>query len=268
VGAILVVTRVNWGASVVDGKTVFAFPLKAMLNQNYGLFDFRNLLGYAGVNENSIKLLYLPGTVPFTLVSILCIWMHKMPSDKVKAAWNKTFKQIVPAAITLCASVALVKIFQGSGNFTNKDLIAKLAEQGMQNTSLPSIPRAMAEAIAALCGPVWPAVSYFVGGLGAFITGSNTVSDVLFGQFQWDVAELRGLSRVVMLSVQGVGGAGGNMICVNNVVAVCTVVGLLGREGDIIKKTFPPFVLYGAVTAIIAFILLGVGYHGTLPAVF
>jgi lactate permease len=51
----------------------------------------------------------------------------------------------------------------------------------------------------------------------------------------------------------------GNMICVHNIVAVCTVTGLLNREGDIIKKTFWPFMLYGVVVAIVAYILLGSG---------
>jgi lactate permease len=38
------------------------------------------------------------------------------------------------------------------------------------------------------------------------------------------------------------------------------VVGLLNREGDIIKKTFWPFLLYGVAVAIAAYILLGAGY--------
>jgi lactate permease len=38
------------------------------------------------------------------------------------------------------------------------------------------------------------------------------------------------------------------------------VVGLLNREGDIIKKTFWPFLLYGVVAAIITYILLGTGF--------
>jgi lactate permease len=50
------------------------------------------------------------------------------------------------------------------------------------------------------------------------------------------------------------------MICVHNVVAVCTVVGLSNREGDIIKKTFWPFLLYGIVVALMVSLLLGIGY--------
>jgi lactate permease len=51
----------------------------------------------------------------------------------------------------------------------------------------------------------------------------------------------------------------GNMICVHNIVAVCSVTGLNNREGEIMKKTFLPFVLYGVIIGIIAFILIGIG---------
>ncbi|GHV75081.1 L-lactate permease [Spirochaetia bacterium] len=257
IGLILVVTRVNWGGHVVDGKMVYAFPLKTLLNQNFGLFDFKNILGYPGVNDNSIKLLYLPGTVPFILVGLLCIVIHKIPGDKVKAAWTTTFKKMIPATISLCASVALVKIFQGSGNFTNAALIERLAAAGV-DTGIPSMPRAMAEAVYGAVGPAWPMIASYVGGLGAFITGSNTVSDVLFAQLQWDIAGLIHLPRQIILSAQAVGGAMGNMICVNNVVAVGAVTGLLNREGEMIKKTFWPFLLYGIVAGIVAYLLIGI----------
>jgi lactate permease len=52
----------------------------------------------------------------------------------------------------------------------------------------------------------------------------------------------------------------GNMVCIHNIVAVCTVVGLLNREGDILKKTFWPFMLYGVVVGLIAFALIGVDF--------
>jgi len=96
----------------------------------------------------------------------------------------------------------------------------------------------------------------FVGGLGSFITGSNTISDLLFGEFQWGVAASAGLSRQIMVATQAVGGAFGNMVCINNVVAVCAVVGLVGKEGMIIKKTVIPFILYGVIVGSLVFLLL------------
>ena len=95
-----------------------------------------------------------------------------------------------------------------------------------------------------------------MGGLGAFITGSNTVSDLMFGEFQWNMATSLGLPRQIIVALQGVGGAMGNMICVHNIVAACAVVGLSGREGEVLKKTFMPFVVYGVITGIIGWILI------------
>lgn len=114
------------------------------------------------------------------------------------------------------------------------------------------MPLALAKTLAALTGEAWPALASYVGGLGAFITGSNTVSDLLFSQFQWDMATQLKFSKEIIVAAQAVGGGMGNMICIHNVVAVCAVVGLSGSEGMIIKKTFWPFLLYGIIVGIIA----------------
>jgi len=60
----------------------------------------------------------------------------------------------------------------------------------------------------------------------------------------------------VVIALQAVGGAAGNMICVHNVVAASAVVGLLGREGLLIRKTIIPMIYYLAVAAIIGMIML------------
>ncbi|MDR2788513.1 MAG: L-lactate permease [Candidatus Accumulibacter sp.] len=230
IGAILVITRVE------------ALPFKTWLNGT-GVITFRDILGYANVSD-SLKLLYLPGTIPFMLVSLLVIPLHGMSREKAVKAWIETTVKMKPATISLCASVALVKIFQGSG----------------VNPGLPSMPLAMATALSEVIGGAWPVFASYVGGLGAFITGSNTVSDMLFGMFQWDIAGQLKLPRTVMIAAQAAGGAMGNMICIHNIVAVCTVVGLLNREGDILKHTFWPFLLYGVVVGVIASVLVNIGF--------
>jgi lactate permease len=238
IGAILVVTRVDsWG-------------LKGWLG-SHGVLGFTNILGYTGITER-LQLLYLPGTVPFMLVALLTIFMHKIPGPKASKAWMDTLRKMKAPTISLIASVALVKIFQGSGG-----TVAVTA--GAVSGAVDSMPLAMAKTMAAFIGSAWPMFASFVGGLGAFITGSNTVSDMLFGLFQWDMAGQLGLPKLVMIAAQGAGGAMGNMICIHNIVAVCTVVGLSNREGDIIKKTFWPFLLYGLVVGIIAFLLIQFG---------
>ncbi|MDL2266848.1 L-lactate permease [Desulfovibrio sp. OttesenSCG-928-G15] len=242
IGFILVVTRVD------------SLGLKGWLNA-HGAISFKNILGYSNVND-SLKLLYLPGTIPFMLVAILTIFLHKMPTDKAVQAWKETTIKMKAATISLIASVALVKIFQGSG--VNPAIAEQVASGAAQ--ALPSMPLAMATAMAGMFGTVWPLFASYVGGLGAFITGSNTVSDMLFGMFQWDIAGQLQLPRTIIVAAQAAGGAMGNMICIHNIVAACTVVGLVNREGDILKRTFWPFILYGVVVGIIATMLISSGY--------
>ena len=243
IGAILVVTRIP------------SLGLMGWLKSN-GVITVPNILGFATVKE-SLALLYIPGTIPFMLVAIITVLMHKMPAAKATMAWKETFVKMKAATISLMASVALVKIFQGSG--FNPALASDVAAGAAQY--LPSMPLAMATAMAGMLGSVWPMFASFIGGLGAFITGSNTVSDMLFGMFQWDIAGQLGLSRIVILAAQAAGGAMGNMICIHNIVAVCTVVGLANREGEILKKTFWPFLLYGTVVGIIATVLISMGVY-------
>lgn len=242
IGAILVLTRVD------------SLGLRGWLN-THGAIKFNNILGYSNVNDG-INLLYLPGTVPFMLVAIITIFMHKMPMNKAAKAWKETTIKMKAATISLIASVALVKIFQGSG--INPAIAADVAAGTA--SYLPSMPLAMATAMAGLLGPVWPMVASYVGGLGAFITGSNTVSDMLFGMFQWDISGQLGLPRQIIVAAQAAGGAMGNMVCIHNIVAASTVVGLVNREGDILKRTFWPFLLYGVVVGIVAWGLIAIGF--------
>jgi lactate permease len=227
IGAILVVTRIP------------ELGLKAILAAQK--LPFTDILGYTGVSA-SIDYLYLPGTIPFMLVALLTIMIHGMKGSAVKQAWTESFVKMKAPTIALFAAVALVSIFRGSG----------VADIALNPNSYPSMPLAMAKTVAAFAGNAWPMLASYVGGLGAFITGSNTVSDLLFAEFQWGVAQQLELPRQIIVAAQVVGGAMGNMVCIHNIVAVCAVTGLIGREGMILKRTFWPFLLYGIVVGIIA----------------
>ncbi len=227
IGLILVVTRIP------------ELGLKGMLAAQ--AIKFSAILGFKSVNA-SIAYLYLPGTIPFTLVALLTVLIHGMPADKVKKSWGQAIATMKNPTIALFAAVALVSIFRGSG----------IADVALNPNSYPSMPLAMAKAVAAIAGNAWPMFASFVGGLGAFITGSNTVSDLLFAEFQWGVASQLDLPRQIIVAAQAVGGGMGNMICIHNIVAACAVVGLSGMEGQILKRTVWPFLLYGLVVGVIA----------------
>jgi lactate permease len=243
IGAILVVTRIP------------ELGLKGWLSAQK--IAFTGILGYKNVSA-SIDYLYLPGTIPFVLVALLTILLHKMDGKKTSAAWGTALAKMKAPTIALVFAVALVSIFRGSG--ANPEAAAAAAAAGQAFTALPSMPLALAKTVAAIAGNAWPMLAAVVGGLGAFITGSNTVSDLLFCGFQWETAGVLGISRQLVVAAQVVGGAAGNMICIHNIVAVGAVVGMVGKEGLFLRKTFWPFMLYCVIAgAIISFQIFGPG---------
>ena len=230
-GIILVITRVP------------AFGLKPIVTDPMFSVGMTDILGVKGVSSK-IALLNLPGTIPFILVSIITIFMHKMSGAQTSKAWGTAIAKMKAPTIALIAAVALVSIFRGTGANT---------------MGYVSMPMAMAQTIAAFAGHAWPALASLAGGLGAFITGSNTVSDMLFANFQWDTATALGYNaraHFIVIAAQGAGGAMGNMICVHNIVAACAVLGMIGHEGAILRRTFWPFMLYSIPVGIVASYLI------------
>ncbi|MBC16681.1 MAG: lactate permease [Desulfovibrio sp.] len=215
-----------------------SLPFKEMLNSV--AFSWNSILGYDTVNF-TMKPLYLPGIIPFTLVAILTAFLHRMEVGKVTKAWGDAFKALKNPTIAMFFAVAMVEIFKQSGNNPQQYL---------------SIPLTMADASAAMVGDVWPAFAAFVGALGSFITGSATVSNLLFAEFQYGVASTIHMNPEVIVALQAVGGAMGNMICVHNIVAASATVGLIGMEGMILRRTFPPLLAYGATVGLAGALLI------------
>jgi lactate permease len=70
-----------------------------------------------------------------------------------------------------------------------------------------------------------------------------------------------GLSQVLIVALQAMGGAIGNMICVNNIVAVCATTGTNGSEGKLIRTNIIPCMLYSLIVAATVGILLAAGVN-------
>lgn len=234
-GFILVITRVP------------QFGLKGILTDPMFTLGVSDIFGEAGVDA-SIGILWLPGTIPFILVALLTIPLHRMNAAKVAGAWATTFNKMVAPTIALIAAVSLVSIFKGTAVNT----------AGIDGAAIPSMPLAMATVCSSAFGNAWPAFASWVGGLGSFITGSATVSDMLFANFQWDVAQQLGydpMRSIAVLAAQCVGGSAGNMICIHNIVAAGAVLGLIGKEGEVLRFTIWPFLLYTIPVGIVASVI-------------
>ena len=226
IALILVATRLNW------------FGLKTLLQGDAFKVGISHILGNENVNW-AWNWGWCPGIFPFILVCILTFFLHRMPAKKVKEAFVDTFNQTLGAAIALFFGVSMVYIYRNTG------MNAALTDKSMLFV--------MAEALAGIFKGAYVIIAPVIGVLGAFMSGSNTVSNTLFAGLQFQTAQLVKMSPVLIVALQNIGGAAGNMICVNNVVAACATTGTMGNEGKIIRTNALPCLIY----CIIAILVLG-----------
>jgi len=119
-------------------------------------------------------------------------------------------------------------------------MVRILINSGVNGAELVSMPVAMASFVAETFGAIYPLFAPTVGAIGAFIAGSNTVSNMMLSQFQFEVANALSVSGAIMVALQAIGAAAGNMIAIHNVVAASATVGLLGQEGRTLQMTIIP----------------------------
>ncbi|MFT4688062.1 MAG: lactate permease [Limisphaerales bacterium] len=188
----------------------------------------------------SVTPLYLPGTI-FIIVSLITYFTHGMKGPGYRTAWSDSAGTIVKASVALIFTVPMVQVFINS----------QAGAAGFEK-----MPIALAEGVASVAGSAWPIIAPLIGGFGAFVAGSNTVSNMMFSLFQFGVGERINVDPTWVVALQAVGGAAGNIICVHNVVAASAVVGLVGKEGMIIRKTLPAFIYYALVPGCIGYAIL------------
>ncbi len=109
----------------------------------------------------------------------------------------------------------------------------------------------LAEGISRVFGSLYPLISPWIGLLGAFMTGSNTNSNVVFGVLQQETAQLAGLSAGLILAAQTTGGALGSMIAPAKILVGCSTVGLAGKEGPVLKTTLRYGIVITGIVGII-----------------
>ena len=231
IGILLVLTRVDF------------FGIKQLLSSDPLILHVTNIFGNADMNWN-FKVFYNPGILPFVLVSLLTMLMHGMRSGEAAQAVKATFRQISGAAVALLFGIAMVNLYRYSGS------------EGMD-----SMLYMMADAMAGLFRGAYFIAAPLIGVLGAFMSGSNTVSNTLFASIQFETATILGISQVLIVALQAMGGAIGNMICIHNIVAVCATTGTNGNEGRLIRTNIIPCLIYAFTVAAIVGIFLAAGVN-------
>ena len=135
------------------------------------------------------------------------------------AAWpavRQTYKQVIANSVGMGTMVMMAMV--------------------MTDTGMTAL---IGGAIANGARDLFPVFSPYIGVLGTFMTGSNTNSNAMFGALQAQTAGALGIGIVTIAAVQSIGGSLGSSVAMSKVMAGTAVVGIDGREREVLKKTLP-----------------------------
>lgn len=183
--------------------------------------------GFSG----SVQPLYHPGTMLFAgFLAGGCLQGRRLPH--LRDAALRATRRLPLVVVALVAMLALSRVMVHAG------MIASLAA-----------------AAAELFGRLWPWLAPAVGVLGTFVTGSATASNILLTDFQAATANRLGLPVLWLAAAQNFGAAVGNIICPHNIVAGAATVGMVGREGAVLRQTLPACAAYAAAGGAVVYLI-------------
>lgn len=170
------------------------------------------------------------------------------------AYFNPGFAFIIAGLVTILVFKLRLKFFTFSLGVAAKrswepflviafmSVVSQIMVNSVHNpVSLPSMVDFLAINVKNILLPLWAPV---VGAFGSFLTGSATVSNLMFGNFLAATAKDLGLSIDKILALAVVGGAAGNMIALADIIAAEAVVGLKNEERKVLKGVIIPCVIY------------------------
>ena len=203
-------------------------PISNFINRDAFVVSVSEMFGTS--LSGAVAWMNVPGF--WLLVSaVLAIPIFGMSGSEVSAAWKEAGRKIVSPFIALVFVIAMVQVMLQSG-----------AHPGAPEVG--SMIVLLAQTTANILGIAYPAFASLIGALGAAMAGSNTVSNITFGAFQFEAATQLGLPRTVIVGAQAVGGAIGNLVAIHNLVAALATVGLLGQEGRVMRLNLIPLAYY------------------------
>jgi lactate permease len=148
--------------------------------------------------------------------------------------WKGVYKRGILPALGILAMVAMATIMANTG-------MTRILAEWMSDAVSPQLYAFVATAI---------------GSLGAFMTGSNTNSNAVFGALQMDTAILMGLSVPVVLGIQTASAALCSLFAPAKIIVGASTVGMSGKEGIVLRN----LLLYGGalilLVAVVGFVRL------------
>lgn len=239
VSVTLIAALASYGALAILMSIIFLIqPLRALLDNvvwQMSLPEVKTTTGFvtpAGPGQ-AFRFLTHPGTsiLLVAVVSHFVYTRHSLcPPDSWRTALRATWRSAAPASIGIIAMVGLATLMDHSG-----------------------MTLLLAHALSNAMGAAFPIASPLVGILGAFATGSNNNSNVLFGSLQKDAAVLLAIAPSILIATQTTGGSLGSMIAPAKIIVGCSTVGLKGQEGRVLRITLPYGLLIGLVMGAVAY---------------
>jgi lactate permease len=172
--------------------------------------------------------------------------------------------------ILLVSSAAAYSVFNAAGWYQKGSLkrILKSTGQRVIGSSLgitsivmmavimghAGMTDTLAEGFSNTIGWIYPAVSPWIGALGAVMTGSNANSNLVFSALQMRTAEILDLPVALILAAQTTGGALGSVAAPTKVIVGASTAGMEGREGDILRRLLPAIGILLLLTSLMTFL--------------
>ncbi|HWK35462.1 L-lactate permease [Sphingomonas sp.] len=152
------------------------------------------------------------------------------PGEIVRS-YGRAFRTVTPSLLTIAAMLALGYLTRFSGLDTTMGLAF------------------------ATTGVLYPYFGTMLGWLGTAVTGSDTASNVLFGNLQRVTSEQLGLSPVLMASANSAGGVMGKMIDAQSIVVASTATQWFGQEGRILRYVFVHSIVLGSLIGLVVMLM-------------
>lgn len=175
-------------------------------------------------------------------VAVFSLFWFSESLEQTKSVVKDVLKLVYKPFIALSVTLIFVQIFINS-----------------ESSQLQSMPIIIAQNLSSLVGGFWPLFNPSIGVLGSFLSGSATVSNLIFSGIQYDIAVQTFISPSVVLSLQSVGAALGNMIALHNIVAALAIAKLHSNSThEIIRQNGAYLAILAVAVSVLGLIIVNI----------
>lgn len=241
---------------ITNGQAIFPFiilaaisvivllikPVHEVMNQTVFTLSFpqietgRGFIVEATDSYGAIHIFTHAGFVLLlTVIITLLLYLQKgyLNKQKMKSVITATLKKIIPTSLGILFLIVMSQVLKGSG-------IMQLIAQGVTQVT----------------GKYYSFAVPFLGLLGAFVTSSNTSSNILLGSFQKTAADMISVNEAAILAAQTAGGAIGTVVGPSTILLGTTTAGCEGKEGEVLRFMLPIVLVEAAMAGIMITVLI------------